>query len=116
MHRSYISPTGTVTLLLAALVIGASATASARPKKDSAAPSSSSATQCHGTPVIMQGMDCPKYRARGDEQQQATDREKHPRVTVRGSGGIYAAPIQPTPSLTPLPSVTPYVPPAISNP
>jgi hypothetical protein len=102
-------------LVLAALVLGTAATASAGPKKDSAA-RSSSATMCNGTPVIMQGMDCPQRPARGEAREQATERAKYPRITAPGSSS-YVAPLPSrTPSLIPQPSVTPYIPAPISNP
>ena len=67
----------------------------------------------------MQGMDCPRRSARGEEQQQTqpTQRAERPRVTARGSGGPYiAAPLR-TPSLTlTQPSAGPYIPPPINNP
>ena len=67
----------------------------------------------------MQGMDCPRRSARGEEQQQTqpTQRAGRSRVTARGSGGPYmAAPLRP-PSLTlTQPSAGPYIPPPINNP
>src|SRR4051794_21252773 len=86
---------------LAVLVLGMAATASARPKKQSVERTTTSTTTCDGTPIIMQGMDCPRRSARGEEQQQTqpTQRAGRPRVTARGSGGPYiAAPLRP-PSL-----------------
>jgi hypothetical protein len=116
MHRPNVSSSKIVPLVLAALVLGAAATASARPKKDSAARASSPATLCHGTPMIMQGLDCPKYPARGEEQEHATERAKYPHVTARGSGSVYVAPLPRSPSPIPQPSAAPYIPPPISNP
>jgi hypothetical protein len=102
---------------LAVLILGAAATASARPKKHSAERTSTPATDCYGTPIIMQGVDCPKRSARGEELEQAPDRAKRPRVTARGSGGPYIAPRLATPSLAlPQQSLTPYSPPPINNP
>jgi hypothetical protein len=101
-------------LVLAAFVVAAPATASAGPKKDSAA--SSSMPMCNGTPVIMQGLDCPQRPGRGEAREQATERAKYPRVTTGGGGNIYVAPPPRAPSPIAQPSVTPYVPPPISNP
>jgi hypothetical protein len=106
-----------VALALAVLVLGAAATASARPKKHSAERASTPATDCYGTPIIMQGVDCPKRTARGEEQEPATERKERPRVTARGSGGPYIAPRLTTPSLVlPQQSASPYTPPPINNP
>jgi hypothetical protein len=115
MHRTSVSPSKMMPLVLAALVLGTAATAAAGPKKDSAARSSST-TMCNGTPVIMQGMDCPQRPSRGEAREQATERAKYPRVTAGGGGSIYVAPPSRTPSLIPQPSVTPYIPAPISNP
>jgi len=69
---------------------------------------------CAGTPVIMQGFECPKPPARLEGQEKRAER---PRVGARGSS-VYVAPIPaPTPSLTlTQPSVAPYIPPPINNP
>jgi len=106
-----------VTLALAVLVLGAATTASARPKKHSAERTATPTTNCYGTPIIMQGMDCPRRSARGEEQEQPTKRAERPRVTARGSGGSYAPAPLSTPSL-PLsqPSAGVYIPPPVSNP
>ena len=64
----------------------------------------------------MQGMDCPQRPSRGEAREQATERAKFPRVTAGGGGTIYVAPPSRPPSLIPQPSVTPYIPPPISNP
>src|SRR5215831_9620493 len=111
-----------VTLAVAAvLVVGTAATASARPKKhnverQNVESQATSTTNCYGTPIIMQGMGCPKRVARGEEQE-PTPRGDRPRRRVRGSGGPYIPSYQPTPSL-PLsqPSVGVYIPPPVSNP
>ena len=65
-----------VALVCAVLVLGTAATASARPKKQSVERTTTSATTCDGTPIIMQGMDCPRRHARGEdpEQKQPTPR------------------------------------------
>ena len=113
-----------VTLAVAVIVLGATATASAAPKKNTAKPgaerTTTSATMCDdGTPIIMQGLDCPRRPARGEqqEQKQPTQRAERPRVTPRGSSGRYVASPQPTPSLTlTQPSVGPYIPPPVNNP
>ena len=74
-----------------------------------------------GTPIIMQGLECPRrparVPARVDEQEQLTQRTERRRATTRGSGGPYvAAPLR-TPSLTlPQPTTGPYIPPPIRNP
>ena len=109
---------GIVTLALAVLVFGATATASARPKKNSAERTATSSMMCaDGTPIIMQGLECPRRPARVDEQEQLTQRTERRRATTRGSGGPYvAAPLR-TPSLTlPQPTTGPYIPPPIRNP
>jgi hypothetical protein len=104
-----------VTLAFAALILGAAATASARPKKHSAERTFTPTAMCYGTPVIMQGVDCPRRPARGEEQ--ATERRKRPHVTARGSSGTYIPPLQRTPSLAlPQPSAAPYIPPPVNNP
>jgi hypothetical protein len=104
-----------VTLALAVVVLGAATTASARPKKHSAERTSTAITTCDGTPIIMQGMDC-KKRPSGGEQQ-ATKRAARPRVTSRGSGGIYAPARLTPPSLRlPQQSTGVYIPPPVSNP
>jgi hypothetical protein len=77
---------------------------------------------CDGTPIIMQGMECSRRPARGEQQeleqeQAATERTKRPRAAVRGSAGPYIAPLQRPPSLTlTQPSAAPYIPPPINNP
>jgi hypothetical protein len=111
-------PPKTVMLALAVLVFGATATASARPKKQSSERTATSGMMCpDGTPIIMQGLECPRRSARGDEQNQPTQRAERPRVTARGSGGPYvAAPLR-TPSLTlTQPPAGPYIPPPVRNP
>ena len=96
-----------VAVAFAVLVLGAATTASARPKKQSAEHTATTTTNCYGTPLIMQGMDCPTRPVRAaeqeqqqeEEQEQATKRAERPRLTARGSGGPYIAPVQRTPSL-----------------
>jgi hypothetical protein len=109
-----------VTLAVATVVLGATATASAAPKKSGAERTTTSATMCDdGTPIIMQGLDCPRRPVRGEqqEQNQPTERAERPRVTPRGSSGRYIASPQPTPSVTlTQPSVGPYIPPPVNNP
>ncbi|HEY1362299.1 MAG TPA: hypothetical protein VGF60_08650 [Xanthobacteraceae bacterium] len=102
-----------LTLTLAVLVLEA-ASASARTKK-SATPSTTTTT-CYGTPVIMQGLDCPRRPARVEEPEHAGDRPHRPRVTSRGSGGTYVAPLPRTPSLSVPQSTGPYIPPPVNNP
>jgi hypothetical protein len=108
-----------VALALAVLVLAAAATASARPKKHSAGRTTTLATMCDGTPIIMQGMECSRRSARGEEQEQPqpTPRARRPGVTARGSGGPYVtAPLR-APSLTlTQPSAGPYIPPPVNNP
>ena len=92
--------------------------------QESAEHTATTTTNCYGTPLIMQGMDCPTRPVRAaeqeqqeEEQEQATKRAERPRLTARGSGGPYIAPVQRTPSLTlTQPSTGPYIPPPISNP
>jgi hypothetical protein len=104
-------------LACAVLVLGTATAASARPKKQSAQPQSTSATMCDGTPVIMQGMECSRRSARGAEQEPAAERPQRSRLTVRGSSGRYIAPPQRAPSLTlSQPSTGPYIPPPVANP
>jgi hypothetical protein len=104
-----------VTLALAVLVLGA--TASARPKKLTTERSLTPTTMCNGTPVIMQGLDCPKSPARVEGEERATERAERPHVSARGSSSTYIAPLPRTPSLTlPQPSAAPYNPPPINNP
>jgi hypothetical protein len=107
-----------MSLALAVLVVGAAATASARPKKTNIEGTTTSATTCDGTPIIMQGLDCRRRSAAEREPEQPTQRAERPRVITRGSGGSYvAAPPLRTPSLAPIqPSVTPYIPPPVNNP
>jgi hypothetical protein len=108
-----------VALVCAVLVLGTAATASARPKKQSVERTTTSATTCDGTPIIMQGMDCSRRPARAEEQEQKqpTQRAERPRLTVRGSSGRYVAPVQRAPSLTlSQPSAGPYIPPPVNNP
>ena len=93
----------TMTLAVAVLVLGAAATASAGPKKHSAERTLTPTTTCDGTPIIMQGMDCKKAA--------------RPRVTSRGSGGIYApARLSPASLALPQQSTGVYIPPPINNP
>ena len=105
-----------VTFTCAVLVLGADATASARPKRQpSAERTLTQVTTCDGTPIIMQGMECRRRAAPAGEQE--TKGTQRPRVTARGSGGPYIAPVQRTPSLAlPQPSASPYIPPPINNP
>jgi hypothetical protein len=106
-----------VALAVAVLVLGAATTASARPKKHSAERTATPTTNCYGTPIIMQGMDCPRRTARGEEQEQVTKRAERPRVTRRGSSGAYNPALLSPPSL-PLsqPSAGVYIPPPVANP
>jgi hypothetical protein len=104
-----------VILSIAVLVLGTAATASARPKKHSAERSLTAIKTCDGTPIIMQGIDCTKRPTGGEEQ--ATKRAARPRVTTRGSGGIYAPARLSPPSLAlPQQSTGVYIPPPINNP
>jgi hypothetical protein len=106
-----------VTLVLAALVLGAAATASARPKKPSVVdPSSSATTVCYGTPIIMQGMDCPEHAARWRGPRRGREGVERPHVIARGSGGSYTASLPRTPLLTSPTPTAPYIPPPVSNP
>ena len=108
-----------VALALAVLVLGAATSASARPKKhiQRAERTGTATTNCYGTPIIMQGMDCPRRTARGEEQEQVTKRAERPRVTRRGSSGAYNPALLSPPSL-PLsqPSAGVYIPPPVANP
>src|SRR5262245_49124113 len=74
---------------------------------------------CDGTPIIMQGMECSRRLARGEQQEQSqpTQRAERSRLTTRGSGGPYIAPPLRAPSLTlTQPSAGPYIPPPVNNP
>src|SRR5262245_46500863 len=107
-----------VALAFAVLVLGAATSASARPKKHiQRAERTATTTNCYGTPIIMQGMDCPRRTARGEEQEQVTKRAERPRVTRRGSSGAYNPALLSPPSL-PLsqPSAGVYIPPPVANP
>src|SRR5262249_21105033 len=112
-----------LTLGLAVLLVGTAATASARPKKHSAARTSTGIVNCDGTPIIMQGLECKKRLVAREEQatkpaeEQATKPVVRPRVARRGSGGIYA-PAGLTPPSLPLgqASTGVYIPPPVSNP
>ena len=110
-----------VALGVAVLVLGTATTASARPKKhiQSAERTATTTTNCYGTPIIMQGMDCPRRTARGEEQQQeqVTKPAERSRVTRRGSSGAYNPALLSPPSL-PLsqPSAGVYIPPPVANP
>lgn len=106
-----------VTLGLAVLVFGTAATASARPKKQNAERTTTPVTMCGGTPIIMQGLDCSRRPARGEQQEQSTERPRRPRLSARGSGGSYVPSVQRAPSLTlTQPSPGPYIPPPVNNP
>jgi hypothetical protein len=110
-----------VALALAVLVLGTATSASARPKKhiQRAEGTATATSNCYGTPIIMQGMDCPRRSARGEEQEQepVTKRAERPRVTRRGSSGAYNPALLSPPSL-PLsqPSAGVYIPPPVANP
>ena len=101
----------------ALFIFGTAAPASARAKKHTTKHPSTAIAMCAGTPVIMQGFECPKPPARLEGQERTTKRAERPRVGARGSS-VYVAPIPaPTPSLTlTQPSVAPYIPPPIANP
>jgi hypothetical protein len=109
-----------VTVAVAVLVLAAAAAASAAPKKQSAERTTTTTTMCDdGTPIIMQGMNCPRRPARGEvqEEKQPAQRAERPRVTPRGSSGAYVPSPQPTPSLTlTQPPSGPYIPPPVANP
>jgi hypothetical protein len=111
------APSRILALAVAVLVIGTAATASARPKKQSAQGASTATTNCYGTPIIMQGMDCQTRSARAEEPEPVSERVRRPRLSARGSSGGYVAPLQRTPSLTPIqPSTGVYNPPPLPNP
>jgi len=114
-----------VGLAVAVLLLGADATASARPKRHPAAqrPAAQVTTNCDGTPIIMQGMPCRQLPARAAEQATEQTGEQPPkgaerrRLTTRGSGGPYVPSVQRTPSVgLSQPSGSVYTPPAIANP
>jgi hypothetical protein len=100
---------------VAVVLVGTAAIASARPKKPSPEPASTAITTCDGTPIIMQGLDCKKRPAGGEEQ--ATKRTARRAGTARGSGGAYAPARLSPPSLgLPQQSAAPYIPPPVANP
>jgi hypothetical protein len=103
-------------LAVAVLVLGVATTASARPK-NAERTATQTTTNCYGTPIIMQGMDCPRRAARGGEQEQEPKRAQRPRVSARGSSGAYNPALLSPPSL-PLsqPSTGVYIPPPVANP
>jgi hypothetical protein len=115
-----------VGLAVAVLLLGADATASARPKKHHAAqrpPAAQVTTNCDGTPIIMQGMPCRQGPARAAESATEQTGEQPPkgaerrRLTTRGSGGPYVPSVQRTPSVgLSQPSGSVYTPPQIANP
>jgi hypothetical protein len=105
-----------VTLVTAAFVLGTATAASARPKKPSVVRSPSPTTACYGTPIIMQGLDCPEHAARWQGPRRGPEGVERPHVIARGSGGSYAAPLPRTPLLTSPTPTAPYVPPPVSNP
>jgi hypothetical protein len=114
-----------VGLAVAVLLLGADATASARPKRHPVAqrPPAQVTTNCDGTPIIMQGMPCRQLPARAAEQATEQTGEQPPkgaerrRLTTRGSGGPYVPSVQRTPSVgLSQPSGSVYTPPAIANP
>jgi len=112
-----------VGLAVAVLILGADATASARPKRHPAAqrPPAQVTTNCDGTPIIMQGMPCRQLPARAAEQEptgeQPPKNVERRRLTTRGSGGPYVPSVQRTPSVgLSQPSGSVYTPPAIANP
>jgi hypothetical protein len=114
IYGSMSMPLSRMLILAFVLVLGADATASARPKKHSA--ERILTTTCDGTPIIMQAMACRRRPARVGEREQATKRAQRPRLTARGSSGPYIAPLQSTPSLAlPQRSAAPYTPPPINN-
>jgi hypothetical protein len=92
---------------VAVVVLAAATTASARPKKHSAdrtakhsvERTATATTNCYGTPIIMQGMDCPRRAARGEEQEPTPKRAERTRVTRRGSSGAYNPALLSPPSL-----------------
>jgi len=103
-----------VALAVAVLLLGADATASARPKRHPAAqrPAAQVTTNCDGTPIIMQGMPCRQLP--GEQPPKGAERR---RLTTRGSGGPYVPSVQRTPSVgLSQPSGSVYTPPAIANP
>ena len=125
VHDMSVSLSRMVGFTVAVLVLGADATASARPKRHPAAqrPAAQVTTNCDGTPIIMQGMPCRQLPARAAEQATEQTGEQPPkgaerrRLTTRGSGGPYVPSVQRTPSVgLSQPSGSVYTPPAIANP
>src|SRR5260370_30621279 len=90
-----------VAFAIAVVLLGTAATASARPKKHSPERTSTAITMCDGTPIIMQGIECKKRPAGGE--QQATNPLVRPHITARGSGRLFAPARQNPPSPAPPP-------------
>src|SRR2546430_7424627 len=108
-----------VAFAFAVVLLGTAAPASARPKKPSPEPTSTAITMCDGTPIIMVGIECKKRASGGPAggEEEATKPTVRPRVTRRGSGGIYApAPLTPPSLGLPQQSTGVYIPPPPSKP
>jgi len=129
LHNMSVPVSRIVGLAVAVLLLGADATAWARPKRHPAAqrPPAEVTTNCGGTPIIMQGMGCSPRSGRAAEQatEQTTEQTgvqapkgaERRRATTRGSGGPYVPSVQRTPSVgLSQPSGSVYTPPAIANP
>jgi hypothetical protein len=101
---------------LAVVVVGAATSASARPRKSTAQPTSAQTTMCGGTPIIMQGMECSKGYVRSAEQAQPSERAELPRIRPRGSSSSVAAPLRPPSLNLAQPSTGVYIPPPVDNP
>src|SRR5260370_30917764 len=104
-----------VAFAIAVALLGTAATAAARPKKHSPKRTSTAITMCDGTPIIMQGIECKKRPASGEEQ--ATRPAVRPHITARGSGGLYAPARLTPPSLAlPPPPTDAFIPPPLHQP
>ena len=104
-------------LAVAVLVLGAATDALARTKKHRVERTTTSATMCDGTPIIMQGMDCATRPASKQNEGKIAKRAEGPRLSARGSSGLYVPPVQRPPSLAlTQPSAGVYIPPPVNNP
>ena len=114
-----------VGLAVAVLLLGADATASARPKKHPAAqrPPAQVTTNCDGTPIIMQGMPCRQLPRAQRSRQRSRPGSRHPSAPSAAGSPRAAAAVLTSPRFNARrrvglsqPSGSVYTPPAIANP
>src|SRR5262249_42035993 len=77
----------------------------------SALPPPSITQDCGGTPIIMQGLECPKTPAADGDHAKQRPHGPFP----RGSGAAYQPLVPPSPTLLRPPAVAPYQPPPINS-